>query len=55
MEGVVREPVYGVECGVDVAVEVGGGEEKDAVDGGEVGAVWVVEFVIELGSLREVF
>lgn len=55
MKGVVREPVYGVECGVDVAVEVGGGEEKVAVDGGEVGAVWIVVFVVEMGSLREVF
>lgn len=55
MEGVVREPIYGVECGVDVAVEVGGGEEKVAVDGGEVGAVRVIVFVVELGSLREVF
>lgn len=55
MEGIIGETVEGVENGEYVAVEVGGGEEEDAVDGGEVGLVGVVVFVVELGRLGEVF
>ena len=55
MEGVIGEAVEGVKGGDYVTIEVGGGEEEDAVDGREVGLVGVVVFVVELGRLGEVF
>ena len=45
MEGFIGEGVEGVEGGVDVAVEVGLGEEEVAEEGGDVGGVGCVEGV----------